>query len=157
VSGVKGAVERFRSSPLVGLAVYLVVGGVAFVVDLGLLILGRDVLGWPLGVAGAVAFWAGLAVSYLMQRFLTFRSHRSSWHSLWKYGTLVLVNSAATIVIIELFDRLGPGYVVGKFVATALTTVWNYAAYKYWVFASDRLAEPGSGTEGTEPRRVDGA
>lgn len=135
MTGPVPLVARFRSSALYGPFVYLAVGGIAFVVDLGLLILGRDGLGWPLGVAGAVAFWAGLLVSYVLQRFLTFRSNRSSWHSLWKYAVLVLVNSLATILVIELFDRLGPGYVVGKFVSTALTTLWNYAAYKFWVFA----------------------
>ncbi|MBD8584935.1 GtrA family protein [Frigoribacterium sp. CFBP 13729] len=143
MTGLAARFADFRSGRLYGPFVYLVVGGLAFVVDLGLLIVGRDVLGWPLGVAGAVAFWAGLLVSYALQRFLTFRSSRSSWHSLWKYGVLVLVNSLATIAVIELFDRLGPGYVVGKFVSTAMTTTWNYAAYKFWVFA-DRSRSRGA-------------
>jgi putative flippase GtrA len=134
-TGLPGRLARFRSGRLYGPFLYLAVGGVAFVVDLGLLIVGRDALGWPLPVASAAAFWAGLLVSYVMQRFLTFRSQRSSWHSLWRYGVLVAVNSLATVLIIALFDSIGWGYVVGKFVSTALTTLWNYAAYKSWVFA----------------------
>ncbi|OUE27433.1 GtrA-like protein [Clavibacter michiganensis] len=149
-TGVPGRIARFRAGRLYGPFVYLAVGGVAFVVDLGLLIVCRDVLGWPLSGASATSFWAGLLVSYVMQRFLTFRHQRSDWHSLWKYAVLVAVNSLATVLIIELFDRIGVGYIVGKFVSTALTTLWNYAAYRFWVFA-DRSAEaPGTSDAGAD-------
>ncbi|KZC94090.1 GtrA family protein [Clavibacter tessellarius] len=141
-TGIPGRIARFRAGRLYGPFVYLAVGGVAFVVDLGLLIVCRDVLGWPLSGASATSFWAGLLVSYVMQRFLTFRHQRSDWHSLWKYAVLVAVNSLATVLIIELFDRIGAGYIVGKFVSTALTTLWNYAAYRFWVFADRSAGAP---------------
>lgn len=124
-----------------GPVVYLVVGGTAFVVDLGLLIVGRDVAGWPLPVASATAFWAGLLVSYVLQRFLTFRSAATTWHSVYRYAVLVAVNSLATVAVVELADRVGWGYVAGKFLATALTTVWNWFAYRHWVFAAGRGTE----------------
>ncbi|CCE76203.1 GtrA family protein [Clavibacter nebraskensis] len=147
-TGIPGRLARFRSGRLYGPFVYLAVGGAAFVVDLGLLIVGRDLLGWPLAAASATSFWAGLVVSYVMQRFLTFRDQRSDWHSLWKYGVLVAVNSLATVLVIELFDRIGLGYIVGKFVSTALTTLWNYAAYRFWVFADRSGDAAGVGASG---------
>jgi putative flippase GtrA len=149
-TGIPGRLARFRSGRLYGPFVYLAVGGLAFVVDLGLLIVGRDLLGWPLAAASAVSFWAGLVVSYVTQRFLTFRHQRSDWHSLWKYGVLVAVNSLATVLIVSLFDRIGLGYVVGKFVSTALTTLWNYAAYRFWVFAG-RSEDPAVEGRESEP------
>jgi putative flippase GtrA len=159
-TGIPGRVARFRAGRLYGPFVYLAVGGVAFVVDLGLLIICRDLLGWPLSAASATSFWAGLIVSYVMQRFLTFRHQRSDWHSLWKYAVLVAVNSIATVLIIELFDRIGAGYIVGKFVSTALTTLWNYAAYRFWVFADRSVVAPdasGSGASAADGDSAPGA
>jgi len=140
VTRLAKAWSAFRAGRFHGPVLYLVVGGSAFVVDLGLLVVGRDVLGWPLPVASATAFWAGLLVSYVLQRTVTFRSSSTTWHSAYRYAALVAVNSLATVLVVEAADRIGWGYVVGKFLATALTTVWNWFAYRHWVFADRPVA-----------------
>ncbi|WP_150306931.1 GtrA family protein [Planctomonas psychrotolerans] len=125
---------------------FLLVGGAAFVLDLGLLIVGRDVLGWELWAATAVAFWVSLVFSFLLQKYFTFGAGQSIWGSAWKYAALLGVNFGATLVIVAAFDAAGPGYVVGKFVATALITLWNYFAYKHWVFRATPPEQVDSGS-----------
>jgi putative flippase GtrA len=121
---------------------FLVIGGTAFVIDLGLLIVGRDVLHLELSLATALAFWISLVFSFLMQKYFAFSSSVSILSSAWKYGLLLAVNSVATVLIVSAFEALGPGYIVGKFVATALVTAWNFFAYKHWVFRAPAAGEP---------------
>jgi putative flippase GtrA len=124
----------FTKSNIVSVLVYGLVGGTAFLVDLGSLVLLRDVAHWVLPVATACALLAGLLTSYFMQRFLTFRQSTVSWHSLWKYAILVTVNWGATLLIIHLVESAGISYVLGKVLATAVITIWNYFIYRFWIF-----------------------
>jgi putative flippase GtrA len=124
----------FSKSNLMSVLVYGLVGGTAFLIDLATLILLRDLVNWTLPVATAFALLAGLVASYLMQRFLTFRQSKVSWHSLWKYALLVTVNWGATLLIIHLVESAGVSYVFGKVLATAVITVWNYFIYRFWIF-----------------------
>ena len=151
---MRRALGRAWQSPVVR---FLGIGGAAFVLDLGLLIVGRDVLHLELSLATALAFWLSLAFSFLMQRHFAFSSSAGFLTSAWRYGVLLAVNSAATVLIVAAFEALGPGYIVGKFAATALVTVWNFFAYRYWVFPAPAEAEPvavtPSGT-GSSPRAL---
>ncbi|CAD5993115.1 GtrA family protein [Agreia sp. COWG] len=121
-------------SNVMSVLVYGLVGGTAFFIDLGTLILSRDVAGLVLPVATAIALLAGLVASYLMQRFLTFRQSQVTWHSLWKYALLVTANWGATLLIIHLVETASVNYVWGKVLATAVITVWNYFIYRFWIF-----------------------
>lgn len=124
----------FSRSNLKSVIVYGLVGGTAFVIDLGTLVFLRDVARWVLPVATACALMAGLVASYLMQRFFTFRQSKVSWHSLWKYALLVTFNWGATLLIIHLVESTGINYVFGKVAATAAITIWNYFIYRFWIF-----------------------
>lgn len=113
---------------------YLLTGGAAFLVDLGLLALFREVIGWPTWLAAGVAFVLSFAFTYTMQRWFTFGSHAPHGAALVKYTTLVVFNTVATSAIVALVDLTEAGWVTGKVLATIATTAWNYFAYRYWVF-----------------------
>lgn len=121
---------------LVSVLLYGLVGGTAFVIDLGSLVLLRDVAHAPLPLATAVSLVAGLAASYTLQRFLTFRRNSVDWHSVWKYVLLVTFNWVMTTLIIHAVESAGVSYVLGKFGSTAVITVWNYFLYRFWIFRS---------------------
>ncbi|MEV7874835.1 GtrA family protein [Microbacterium sp. NPDC089188] len=113
---------------------YLIVGGGAFLIDVGLLALLHDVIGLPLVVATPTAFLLSFAITYLLQRTFTFSSDAGVASSAIKYTALVAFNTVATTGIVAGVAALGLPWVVGKIVAVGSTTVWNYFAYRYWVF-----------------------
>lgn len=115
---------------------YLLVGGFCFVVDVALLWLAHDVLGVPLAIATPIAFLASFAVTYTLQRVVAFASESKVVPSIARYTTLVIFNTLATTGIVWLIDQTGAGWFVGKVAAVVATTVWNYFAYRYWVFVT---------------------
>lgn len=121
---------------------YLVVGGGAFLIDIGLLALLHDVAGVPLIIATPTAFLLSFVVTYLLQRTFTFSSDTGVASSAIKYTALVCFNAVATTGIVAGIAALGMPWVVGKMVAVGSTTVWNYFAYRHWIFPARR-----SGTE----------
>lgn len=113
---------------------YLLVGGFCFLVDVGLLWVAHDVFGAPLAIATPVAFLASFAVTYTLQRVVAFSSDSNVVPSVARYTALVVFNTLATTGIVWLIDQSGGSWFMGKVIAVVATTVWNYFAYRYWVF-----------------------
>lgn len=141
VSSGGGAVGRLLwSQP----ARYVYAGGTSFVFNLVLLNLFREFWGWPTGVAAITAFWGTFVFSFLAQRIFAFRSGSSLQGSLLRYSILVAVNSLVVAGVVTLaHERFHLGLGKSQLIATILTTVWNYFAYRHWVYAEGR--DPGSG------------
>lgn len=133
---------RPESSPLIvriwssSATRYLVVGGFSFLFDIGVLWLLHDAFGVALAVATPVAFLLSFAVTYTLQRTVAFRSADGVAPSVLRYTILVAFNTVATTAIVWGFDAIGLPWGVGKVAAVAATTVWNYFAYRHWVFAN---------------------
>ncbi len=117
---------------------YLIAGGLAFIVDFTLLWLFHAVFGWATWLAAGVAFVVSFAFTYTIQRIVGFSSQVPHGPALIKYTLLVVVNTVATSLIVALVDQSPLSWAGGKVIATAVTTVWNYFAYRYWVFAGPR-------------------
>lgn len=115
---------------------YLIVGGLSFVVDFGLLVLLHEVFDWAVGVATAVAFLASLVFNFAVQRKFSFESSHKTHVSIVRYGLLVAANTVASVVVVELLTPTVLGYMGGKVIATAAMTVWNFFLYRHWVFGS---------------------
>jgi len=113
---------------------YLLVGGIAFAIDLGLLTLSYRAFGAPLWLATAIGFWGSFAFNFTLQRRYAFGGVVPAGAALWRYALLLVVNSVANMVVVEVFERLGWGYAVGKVSVTVAQTIWNYFAYRFWVF-----------------------
>ncbi|MDQ0673464.1 putative flippase GtrA [Pseudarthrobacter siccitolerans] len=115
---------------------FLVVGGLSFALDLGLLVFLHEFLGVELWIATPVAFVVSLIFNFLLQRIFTFQATNNRGISAMKYVLLVVVNILVSDVIVTGFDTLGWSYMVGKATSTILTTVWNYFLYRHWIFKS---------------------
>jgi putative flippase GtrA len=124
---------------------YLAVGVLGFAVDFGLLVLLREVFATPIWLAATVAFWSSLAVVFLSNKYVTFGARGAGHRQLARYLTLLGINYLVTLGVIALAERVGVGYQVGKVVAVAMTTAWNYVAYEFWVF---RGAPPAAAADG---------
>ena len=114
---------------------YLIAGVVAFLFDLGMLALFREVFGWPTWLAAGVAFVLSFAFTYTIQRVFSFGSDAPHGRALFRYTVLVVFNTIATALVVGLIDQTAAGWIVGKVAATVLTTIWNYFIYRFWVFA----------------------
>lgn len=128
---IGGAVRRVWSHSAIR---YLLVGGFCFLVDAGLLWVLHDLAGAPLAIATPVAFLASFAVTYTLQRVVAFGSEARVAPSVARYTALVIFNTIATTGIVWAVDALGGAWLVGKVLAVVATTIWNYFAYRYWVF-----------------------
>lgn len=115
---------------------YLVVGGFCFLVDIGLLWLAHEVLRLPLSIATPLSFLASFAVTYTLQRIVAFEAETKVVSSVARYTALVAFNTVATTGIVWIIDQWGGGWVVGKVIAVIATTVWNFFAYRHWVFVT---------------------
>lgn len=126
---IRLAKQLYRNSALR----YLFIGGLSFLIDFGILFLLHEIVGMVLWLATGAAFLASFVFNYSLQRAFSFSSRASHGRSLVKYIALVVFNTLATIGIVALLDHFF-AWQVGKVVATIITTVWNYLAYRYIVF-----------------------
>lgn len=116
---------------------FIIVGGISFAIDLGLLMLLHEVFLVELVIATPIAFLTSLGFNFALQRMFTFRSDSGKSVSFLKYCLLVVFNTLAIDVIVNVIDWLGAGYQIGKVVSTIMTTAWNFLLYKHWIFKSD--------------------
>ena len=152
VSLITRAYRRFTEL-FAELAKFGVVGATAAVVDLG----GAAYLHGVAGVgplsAKAIAIAAATLVSYLGNRFWTFR-HRAN-HALLREWVVFIVLNLVGLLIAEiaigftyyalgLHDALA--YNVASVAGTALATVFRYWSYKKWVFLAPAEDGPGPGS-----------
>lgn len=120
---------------------YLVVGAFSFAFDVGLLALLHNVFGIALPVSTPVAFLLSFLVTFSLQRSLAFRSTDGVAPSMLRYTSLVAANAVATTLIVALADASGLPWLVGKIAAVVCTTIWNYFAYRNWIFADRSTVE----------------
>jgi putative flippase GtrA len=113
---------------------YLLVGGLAFAFDVGILALLHEVFGVWLELATPLAFVASFFVTFLLQGALTFQTEKRTGASLLRYAILVAANTLAVTAIVSIGTAAGAPWLVGKIVAVVVTTIWNFFAYRHWVF-----------------------
>lgn len=139
---------------------YVLVGGIAFLVDFGTFALFRELIfggserAAAITVSTAAGFTVGLAVNYVLSMLIVFRTEKQQKQG--KNVRAVLIFFAVGLVglfLTELlqylgeakllatsagqsFDRLlhGLGKYAVKLVVTGIVLIWNYAGRKIFVF-----------------------
>ena len=134
---------------------YLFVGGFAFVVDYGTLMLLVEVFGFNAKLAAVIAFILGLAVNYILSTLWIFKSSKIG-NRLAEFAAFALIGVIGLGInelIIWLFDDvIAPRkplsfipedkyYLIGKLVSTAVVFVWNFAARKFIIFNKNTKPE----------------
>lgn len=113
---------------------YLMIGGLSYVVDVGLLFLLAEVLGAPVWVAGSVSYWTGVLINFSLNRRTMSSGGRVHAQAV-RYGVLLCVNFLVTLGALQLGERLSVPVVVAKTVAVVVLTGANFGLYRRWVFA----------------------
>ena len=126
--------SRLQSFARSSLARYLVVGGLSFGVDAGILVALREGARSPLLVAATVAFWSALVFNFTLNRVWSFGGREDVKISFAKYLTLVAGNYLGTLAILSIGTGIGLNYVLVKAGAAGTAVCWNYLAYRFWVF-----------------------
>lgn len=120
---------------------YVFAGGLAYAVELTVLIALHKVIGTSAELATAVAFWVGLSTSFILQKHLAFRDYERTLKSISKqigrYALLVAFNYVFTLSVVAVFPE--SLVLISRTLALILTTIWNYYIYNRFIFnASDR-------------------
>ena len=119
---------------------YLVSGGVAFLVDAGILALLTELFGQEyLLLWTAIAFAAGLLITYLFSILWVFdnRSLKSRSAEVTIFILIGVIGLGLTELFMWLFaGKAGIHYMISKIITTVLVFIWNFAAKKTILFRS---------------------
>ncbi|HHZ06300.1 MAG TPA: GtrA family protein [Clostridiales bacterium] len=128
---------------------YCFVGGLAFVVDYGLMTLLAEKCGINAIVASTISFVAGLAVNYILSTFWIFKNSKiknrfAEFLAFALIGVIGLGINAAIIWFFQyvLAEQMILGswisadryYLIGKLVSTVIVFVWNFCGRKFILF-----------------------
>ena len=115
---------------------YLFIGGTVYVFELAVIVLAQA-YGATATWAVALSFCLGTAVSFFLQKLITFgdkRMHRRVLiPQLIATTLLILWNLAFSVVVTKLLQNHLPA-VVTRTIALLITTIWNFYLYKTRIF-----------------------
>ncbi len=120
---------------------YTFVGGVAFLVDFGLLAGFTEIVGLNYLVSAGLSFIAGLTVNYLLSVRWVFASRKlADRRAEFALFTIIgLVGLGFNELFLWIFtDGLGWHYLISKIATTAIVFLWNFLARRIALFRPNR-------------------
>jgi len=115
---------------------YLLIGGVVYIFELSVIVLAEAYGASPVW-AVAISFCAGTAVSFLLQKLITFGDKRMHHGVLIPQivamTLLVLWNLGFSVLLTKMLESHVPA-VVSRTLALGITTIWNFYLYKTQIF-----------------------
>lgn len=117
---------------------YLFVGGIATVVDWGVLFGLTELFDLHHLVSAVFAFVAGLATNFLLSKLLVFSANEARTNGFLEFLGYVLIGVIGlgiTELILYVFsDHWALHYMLSKVIATVVVLVWNYLARKLLLY-----------------------
>jgi putative flippase GtrA len=111
---------------------YLLVGSIAYIIEMGALFLLHDVFKYGAVKSAAISFWVGLCIAFLLQKFITFQNYSRRRAVLLKqltaYSGLVVLNYSFTLLIVDFFSKSISVFIL-RTVAIIIITCWNFLIY----------------------------
>lgn len=132
---------------------YCFVGGLAFVIDAGSLVVFKEALGMNTNLAAVISFILGLTVNYLLSTCWIFKNSKikNRFAEFTAFAAIGIIGLLMNVAIIWFFeDFLGPRkplgslipqskyYIIGKLVSTVIVFVWNFCARKFIIFDKNK-------------------
>ncbi|HEY1785493.1 MAG TPA: GtrA family protein, partial [Pirellulales bacterium] len=124
---------------LVQIVRYLIVGGVAFVADVGTLFVLTDLCHWYYLQSAAVAFLIGMAINYLLSIAWVFkvRAVKNPHVEFLLFASIGLAGLGVNqLMLWALADGLDLFYLHAKLITAVAVLGWNFAARKLLLFTS---------------------
>lgn len=122
---------------------YLISGSIAATVDLSLLYIFTDLLGWWYLFSATLAFILSFFVSFFLQKFWTFRDNNREaiYQQMTLYFILALVNIALnTFLMYLLVDLFKIWYIFSQIIAAGLIACESFILYKFFIFSEKKEA-----------------
>lgn len=117
---------------------YIFVGGIATVVDWGVLFALTELCGLYHLISAIIAFFAGLATNFLLSKLLVFKASEVRTSPVMEfvgYAVIGAIGLGMTELIMFLFtDHLALHYMLSKVIATFVVLIWNYLARKLIIY-----------------------
>lgn len=134
----KSIIERVFSKPgtrnlIIQLFRYFIVGGIAFIVDFGLLVLFTEKFDIPYLTSACLSFIAGLTVNYFLSIVWVFDAKEGSGATrLVEFILFTLVGIIGlglnALIMWTLTDLLLIHYLISKITSTLIVFAWNFIA-----------------------------
>ena len=112
---------------------YLFVGGIAAVVNIGMLYVFTDVFHLHYILSNVFAFTLGLIVNYLLSKKFVFQDNVSinKAKEFLIYAIIGVIGLGLDTLLIWLFTDIGSiYYMISKLISTMLVLIWNFGARK---------------------------
>ncbi len=127
---------------------FLIVGGVATVIQYVALIWSVERWHWNAVLASSVGYLLSAIANYLLNYYFTFRSDNRHGVAAARFAIVMAAGFALNALLMELLTvKLHLPYVLSQVMATIGTLVWNYWANSKWSFGR-QSAQPGATRRG---------
>jgi putative flippase GtrA len=120
---------------------FVLVGGVATVVQYALLIALVRFVGADPVWASTAGFLVSAVVNYLGNYHYTFRSRRDHGGALLRFAILAGVGLLLNAALMRALVLAGWHYLLAQIVVTALVLLWNFIGNSVWTFGGDSVSE----------------
>lgn len=121
---------------------YMISGGAQFWSGYIAFALFDAVFGISFWWAKSLAYFLGVTVNYLLERFWVFRvkniTRKQIETTAGKFYFLMFVNFLIDLGIVGGLREIGITPYIGQFISSAFFTVWNWLLFTLWVFAKKR-------------------
>lgn len=118
---------------------YLIIGGSVYLFELAVIVIAQKMGSTPVW-AVAISFSLGTAVSFLLQKLVTFRDkrmhHKVLLPQIIATCALVVFNLGFSLLLTKLLQNHLPTVIV-RTLALGITTIWNFYLYKTRIFNQD--------------------
>lgn len=115
---------------------YCIGGGIAFIIDIGLLYVFTEFFGLWYILSATLSFCVAAIFNYLFQKFVTFKSESKKYFKQFVMFVLIAliglgINNSILYLLVESF---GVWYILAKALAAIIVLIWNFIANKKVTF-----------------------
>lgn len=114
---------------------FLVVGGIATLLQYAVLVALVELRDWPAPVASSAGFVIAAVANYLLNYYVTFDSRTRHARAAGRFLAVALAGLLLNAVAMLMLERmLALHYLLAQVAATGLTLLWTFAASQWWAF-----------------------